>query len=166
MSRPPARLTLRRSRRRLVGALLVGTVLGLGAAPAWAWFSDTATVTTAPSTAHVLARPDATECTAALLTATVSWPEKDPRYDYEVVLRRVATGAVVSTRSVTGAATSTTYSGLLDFGLVVGAGQVDFQAEVRSRLATAPTWTSADTRTSATIRVFAVAVGATASCIP
>ena len=153
-----------RALRRMACAFVVALVAVAGAAPAWAWFTDTATLTAGPSAAHVVARPDSTQCTALVLAVTVSWPDKDPRYDYEVVLRRVGTGAVVSTREVTGAATGVTYSGLVDFGLVVGAGTVDFQVEVRSRLATATSWTSADVRTYSALRVFAVAVGAPASC--
>ena len=89
---------------------------------------------------------------------------KDPRYDYEAVLRRVSTGNVVSTRQITGNSISTTYSGLLDFGLVVGAGTVDFTVEIRSKLATATSWESATTRNYGNIRVLAIVIGATASC--
>ena len=159
-----------RRRAEVTAALLVAAALGATttmspARPALAAFTDSPSLTTGSFGAHTVVRPDSVSCSSALLSATVSWPSKDPRYDYEVVLRRVSTGNVVSTpRQVTGNATSTTYTGLVDFGLVVGLGTVDFTVEVRSKLATAASWESATTRDYANIRVRAVLVGATVSC--
>jgi signal peptidase I len=147
----------------VVGAALTLTVCCV-AAPAWADLNDNATMDGGPFAAHTLVAPASATCTSALLSATVTWPDPRPGYDYEVVLRRVSNNAVVSTRQIVGAARSVTYTGLTDFGLVVGAGTVDFHVEIRSKLASTPTWTSAAVRTYASIRVLAIAVGATASC--
>lgn len=161
----------RGGRRRAEMSAVALVVIALGAAgtaspsqPTVAAFTDDASLTTGSFAAHTLVRPDSVSCSSALLSATISWPSKDPRYDYEVILRRVSNGNVVSTRQVTGSSTSTTYTGLLDFGLVVGAGTVDFTVEVRSKLATATSWQSATTRNYANIRVLAILIGATASC--
>lgn len=157
-----------RRRAEVTTALLVVVALGATttmspAQPALAAFTDSPSLTTGSFAAHTVVRPESVNCSSALLSATVSWPSKDPRYDYEVVLRRVSTGNVVSTRQVTGTAISTTYTGLVDFG-IVGLGTVDFTVEVRSKLATATSWESATTRNYANIRVLAVLLGATASC--
>jgi signal peptidase I len=161
----------RGGRRRFDVVVVALVVAGLGvgwrAAPMQATrasFTDAPSLTTGQFAAHTVLRPDSASCSSSLLSATISWPAKDPRYDYEVVLRRVSTGAVVSTRQVTGAGVSTTYSGLSSFGLVVGAGTVDFQVDVRSKLATATSWTSATVRTYANVRVLAIVIGATVSC--
>lgn len=168
---PPGGAKPRGGRRRadLTAAVLVITALGAGThmvpvQTTTAAFTDDPSLTTGSFAAHTVLRPDSVSCSSALLSATVSWPSKDPRYDYEAVLRRVSTGAVVSTRQITGASTSTTYSGLLDFGLVVGAGTVDFQVEIRSKLASASSWQSSSVRTYGNIRVLAIVIGATASC--
>ena len=158
-----------RRRAEAVALVLVVAAVGAGArvAPAQtarAAFTDAPSLTTGSFAAHTVVRPDSVSCSAALLSATISWPSKDPRYDYEAVLRRVSTGNVVSTRQITGNSISTTYSGLLDFGLVVGAGTVDFTVEIRSKLATATSWESATTRNYGNIRVLAIVIGATASC--
>jgi signal peptidase I len=127
-------------------------------------FSDDASLTTGSFAAHTVLPPASASCSDGLLTATISWPG-DVRYDYEVVLRRVSTGAVVSTRQITGAASSTTYVGLLSFGLVVGLGPaVDFKVEIRSKLATATSWESSTVRTYGNVRVLAAVIGATVSC--
>jgi signal peptidase I len=162
--RPRGRAARHKTLRAVAGALPVVVLMGL-TAPAWATFTDDATMTAGPFAATTVVPPASASCTAALLSATVSWPNPAPGYDYEVVLRRISNGAVVSTRQVTGTVTSVTYTGLTDFGLVVGAGTVDFNVEIRSRLAAAPTWTSATVRTYSLIRVLAVAVGATVSCV-
>ena len=65
----------------------------------------------------------------------------------------MSTGAVVSTRQITGAGLSTTYVGLTDFLLSTGLGNVDFQVEIRSKLATATSWLSSTVRTYSNIRV-------------
>jgi signal peptidase I len=161
-----------RGGRRRADVVAVGLVLvALGASSqvppvqtTQASFTDDPSLTTASFATHTVQRPDSVTCSAALLSATVTWPSKDPRYDYEAVLRRVSTGVVVSTRQITGAAVSTTYSGLTSFGLVVGAGTVDFQVEIRSKLATATSWESSAVRTYGNLRVFAIVIGATVSC--
>jgi hypothetical protein len=153
-------------RRRAVAAISVPVAAAVAVSagtPVGAWFTDSGTVTSATSTTHAVVAPASASCSAALLAGTVSWPG-DQRYDYEVVLRRVSTNAVVSTTQVTGATTSVTYSGLASFGLVVGAGTVDFQVEIRSYLATATTWRSPTVRTYQYVRVLAILVGATVSC--
>lgn len=161
--RPPAASKGRRRALALVAVPLAGLgVLG-AATPAGAWFDDTGSVTSGAIATHTVVPPASASCSAALLTGTVSWPG-DARYDYEVVLRRVSSGAVVSTTQVTGATTSVTYSGLASFGLVVGAGTVDFQVEIRSYVAGATTWRSATVRTYTYLRVFAILIGATVSC--
>lgn len=154
------------SRRRAAARLavpLAAVVVATMATPAWAGFTDTGTVTSGSVATHAVVAPASSSCSAVLLAATVSWPG-DQRYDYEVVLRQVSNGTVVSTRQVTGASTSTTYSGLASFGLVAGAGTFDFQVELRSYLADTTTWRSATVRTYQNIRVAAVVVGATVSC--
>ena len=134
-------------------------VPGTGAA-----FTDTGDAATGSFSAHTVLAPDSASWSSVLLSATVTWPEQNPLYDYSVTLRRISNGAVVSTTQVTGAATSITYTGLTSFGLVVGAGTVDFQVEIRSYLAATPAWTAATLRTYSAVRVLAIAVGATATC--
>jgi signal peptidase I len=161
-----------RGGRRRADAVAAGLVLvALGASSqvplpqtTQASFTDNPSLTTGAFAAHTVQRPTSASCSDGLLTATVSWTN-DPRYDYEVILRRVSTGAVVSTRQITGATSSTTYTGLLSFGLVVGLGPaVDFTVEIRSKLATAPSWESSSVRTYSNVRVLAVLIGATVSC--
>jgi signal peptidase I len=158
-----------RRRAEVVTVAVVAVALGIGwrAAPmqtTQASFSDDPSLTTGQVNAHTVLRPDSASCSSSLLSATVSWPSKDPRYDYEAVLRRVSNGAVVSTRQITGSLVSTTYTGVSSFGLVLGAGTIDFQVEIRSKLATTTSWTSATVRTYANVRVVAILVGATVSC--
>jgi signal peptidase I len=144
-------------------ALLLGGWGGSATRATSAYFTDTGTAASGVLASHLLAPPATASCSSTLIQATVSWPA-DPRYDYTVVLRRISDNTVVSTREVTGTANSTVYTGLSDFGLVVGAGTVDFQVEIASQLAIAPTWTSSTARTYSAIRVVAVLVGATATC--
>ena len=147
-------------------AVLGGSALALGGgrpAPTMAWFTDAGSVTTASLATHTVVAPASASCSSAALAATVQWPV-DSRYDYEVVLRRISNGTVVSTTQVTGSSSSITYSGLASFGLVVGAGTVDFQVEIRSYLANTPAWKSSGTRTYQSLRVLAILVGATVSC--
>ena len=154
------------SRSSVVGlAALTVAVAGCGGLTrgTTAYFSDTATLASGAIEAGELAPPDSASCSADLLKATVSWPA-DSRYDYEVVLRRVSDAAIVSTREITGSDDSATYTGLGDFGLIAGDGTVDFQVEVTSTLANAPSWTSSTGRTYNAIRVVALTVGATATC--
>lgn len=153
-------------RRRVAAFLavpLAGVLVSVAAAPSSAFFTDTGTATSGSLASHTVLRPASASCSAALLVATVSWPG-DARYDYEVVLRRVSNGSVVSTTQVTGTGTSVTYSGLASFGLVVGAGTVDFQVEITSYLAGSTSWRSADARVYTYIRVLAILIGATVSC--
>lgn len=165
--RPTHRHRAARSRRRrtpiAVGAAgPVACVVALAGPSAAAW-TDPVDVSGTTVGAHTVVRPASASCSAALLSATVSWPG-DARYDYEVVLRRVSNGNVVSTSQVTGSGASITYSGLASFGLVVGAGTVDFQVEIRSYLANTTSWRSSEVRTYGNIRVVAVVIGATVSC--
>jgi signal peptidase I len=158
-----------RRRAEIVAAGLVLVAVGASshmppAASTQASFTDAPKLSTGSLATHTVQPPDSTSCSASLLTATVQWPSKDPRYDYEAVLHRVSTGDVVSTRQITGSSVSTTYSGLTSFGLFVGAGTVDFQVEIRSKLATATTWESATVRSYGNLRVFALLFGATVSC--
>lgn len=150
----------RGGRRRAVAPVVLALVaLGAGwqAPPTHstlAAFTDDASLTTGSFATHTVLPPDSASCSDTLLSATVSWPSKDPRYDYEVVLRRVSTNAVVSTRQITGAGLSTTYVGLTDFLLTSGlSGTVDFRVEIRSKLATATSWQSSTVRTYGNIRV-------------
>jgi signal peptidase I len=146
-----------------VVALALGGWGGSSGRATTAYFTDAGTAASGSVVSHLLAPPASASCSSALVQATVSWPA-DPRYDYTVVLRRISNGAVVSTRQVTGAGSSTVYSGLSNFGLVVGAGTVDFQVEITSTLVVAPTWASSTARTYSAIRVVAIAVGASATC--
>jgi len=155
-----------RLRADVVAAVLVLVALGASTqAPpvqtTLASFTDNPSLTTGSFAAHTVLPPASASCSDGLLTATVWWPS-DPRYDYEVVLRRVSTGHVVSTRQVTGSGASTTYLGLLDFGLVVGIFNIDFQVEIRSKLATATTWVSSTVRTKH-IHVVGLIFGVTVS---
>ena len=157
----------RRVRETSVVAVLVLVTLGVSTQvppvqTTLASFTDDASLTTGSFAAHTVQPPASASCSDGLLTATVSWPG-DPRYDYEVVLRRVSTGNVVSTRQVTGSGASTTYLGLVDFGLVVGIFNIDFQVEIRSKLVTATTWVSSTVRTK-NIRVVGLILGVTVSC--
>lgn len=154
------------------GAVAIGVALAValgastgGRAPSStaAYFTDGATLDSASLGAATVSAPASASCTAALLSATVSWPA-DPRYDYTVALRRVSNNALVSTRQVTGNGNSVTYTGLTDFGLVVGLLAVDFRVEIRSYVAGVPTWISPTARSYTNISVLALVVGATATC--
>ncbi len=150
----------------VVAVALLGGALAVGGgrpAPTMAWFTDTGSVATSSLATHTVLAPASASCSSAALAATVQWPA-DSRYDYEVVLRRISNGTVVSTTQVTGSSSSITYSGLASFGLVVGAGTVDFQVEIRSYLANTPAWRSSGIRTYQSLRVLAILVGATVSC--
>jgi signal peptidase len=127
-------------------------------------FTDSPSLTTGSFAAHTVQRPDSASCSTGFLNVKVTWPEKDARYDYEVVLRRVSpTAGVISTRQITGSAVSVTYSGILEFGLLAGLGQ-EFQVDIRSKLATATTWESATVWTYKNLRVGVLAIQG--SCHP
>jgi signal peptidase I len=158
-----------RRRADVVAAGLVIVALGFSSQvppvqTTQASFTDDATLTTGSFAAHTVLPPASASCSDTLLTATVSWPG-DVRYDYEVILYRVSTGAAVLTRQVTGAASSTTYVGLTDFLLSSALfGSVDFRVEIRSKLVTATStpWQSSTVRTYSNIRV--ALVGLFPSC--
>jgi hypothetical protein len=157
-----------RRRADVVAAGLILLALGAGsqvppAQTTRAEFTDNPSLTTGSFAAHTVQPPDSASCSDGLLTATVSWPN-DLRYDYEVVLRRVSNGAVVSTRQITGTSSSTTYTGLTAFNLGIGLGTVDFQVEIRSKLATATSWQSSSVKTYSHIRVLQIIAGTTVSC--
>jgi signal peptidase I len=163
--------TLRRPGvRRVGGATAAVAIAALGLAAAGpmavrgtsAHFTDTASAD-ARIGAATIAPPVGLTCTSDLLAATIAWPA-DPGLDYEVALRRISTGEVVSTREVTGADSSVVYAGTTDFGDVVGDGTVGFDVEVTSRLARAAAWRSSVARTYSAIHVVAVDDGATVTC--
>ena len=133
--------------------------------PSTAAWTDPVGATGTELAAHALAPPASATCSTPLvLAATVSWPA-DARYDYEVVLRRVSPDTVVSTKQVSGTASSVTYTGLTDFGVGSVVAPVDFQVEIRSYLAGTPSWRSAAVRTYTYIRLLQVViVGASTSC--
>ncbi|MGN6252459.1 MAG: S24/S26 family peptidase [Marmoricola sp.] len=152
----------RRSRRRPVTAAVVLTstaalapvVVPSGAAEAAAW-TDQVPITAAAFSTTTVLPPDSTSCTATGATATVAWPEKDPRYDYEAVLRRQSDGQAISTTQVTGSALSVSYTAPADFQiLLVALGTYSYRVEIRSYPAGDRAWTSASTLISAqTIKV-------------
>lgn len=145
-------------------AAVAGICTLAATAPALAvWSDNPVPVSGSTLAAHTVLSPTSASCSSSLLTATVDW-DADPRYDYETVLRRVSTGAVVSTQQVTGNDNSTTYLGLASFGLVVGAGLVEFQVEITAYLADSPTWRAATPHVYQNIRVLAILIGATVSC--
>lgn len=156
-----------RRRARRVGATAVATmaVIAGPAGPASAAWTDPVAVSGTTLTAYTVPAPASSSCSSLLLAATVSWPA-DAALDYSVVLRRISSGSVVSTTQVTGAGNSVTYSGLASFGLVVGAGTVDFQVEITSYLANTTTWQSSSARVYSKITVLAILIGATVSCDP
>ncbi len=146
----PRRRTAGGGRRKMLGpsasALAVVGLVGLvapGVPGTSAAFSDTATMTTGSLGAHTVLPPVSSTCMASSPTATISWPEKNSQYDYEVVLKRSG-GSVVSTKAVTGNAVSQTYQAPGDFGFggVLAVGTYDFSVEVRSYVASSPTWRS------------------------
>jgi signal peptidase len=157
---------LRRRGTRAVALGIVPLVAALSIPQAttstFAWFTDNGTVTSAAAT-HNVVSPTSASCSAALLTATVSWTA-DPRYDYEVILRRVtAPSSIISTQQITGANSSVTYTGLTSFG-TPGLGTFDYQVEIRSYLANTTTWRAANAHTYQYLRLAALIVGATVSC--
>lgn len=157
-------------RHVLVVVVVVVAVAGMvGSRPAWAAWTDQVPISGTSLTAHGVAPPDAVNCGSAGLTATMTWSEKDPRYNYEVLLKR-ADGSVVSTSQVTGAAVSRAFTAPDDFGfdsaLTVNA--FDFTVEVRSYLADTPAWRSAgstlatqEIRVTVAMIVFPVVVSVT-----
>ncbi len=146
--------------RRRVAALRVAplavALVAVTASPSSAMFTDTGTVTGGDVSTHTVLRPDSVSCTTSGNNATFTWPQKDPRYDYEIVLwRDVTTDVVVSTNQVTGTSLSKTYNNENDFGLsggLIGSNQTHFfYATVRSWLSgtSAPhRWESADVQQS------------------
>lgn len=168
----PGRRCAPKSRTRIRSVTIAAMVVLLGAAgvtraaPGWAAWTDTMTVSGTTLGAHVVLPPDAVNCSRSGATATMSWTEKDSRYDYEVVLKR-EDGTPVSTRQVTGTGTSTAYTAPGDFGLnSMLAGQFDFTVEVRSYLASPTNWRGADVRVaSQRIRVSFLTFVASAECV-
>jgi hypothetical protein len=144
--RASGRRTAPRRRTRVHAALAVAvTALAvLVPAPGWsAPWTDDVTISGTTLTAHLVAAPDSTTCSVSSPNATIAWPEKDARYDYEAVLKR-ADNSVVSTRQVTGAAVSQTYTATGDFGFgLLALGTYDFTVEIRSYLAATPAWRGA-----------------------
>jgi signal peptidase I len=150
-------------RRALATVAAAGAAVFL-AGPAtlgtWASYDDSSTVTAGTFQAPTVDRVDSVTCSASGANATFAWPEKDPRYDYEIVLWRDATTDVlVSTNQVTGSGLSRQYNNDNDFGLsggLIGSNQTHFfYAQVRSWLSgtSSPNrWQSADVRQS-TLRV-------------
>ena len=159
-----------RRRADVVAAGLVLVALGAGTQgppvqTTQASFTDDASLTTGSFAAHTVQPPASASCSEGLLSlsATVSWPN-DVRYDYEVILYRVSTGAVVSTRQIEGGASSTTYLGASAFGSGFGLA-VAFRVEIRSKLANATSWQSSTVRTYANLSVLQVfLVGVTVTC--
>ena len=147
-------------RRRRAGALVVVPMAAIVVAgtitPTQAYFTDNGTVTSGSLTTHTVQRPDSVSCSTSGNNASFAWPEKDPRYDYEIALwRDVTTDVLVSTIQVTGASLSRTYNNEADFGLsggLIGTNQTHFfYATVRSWLSStaAPNrWQSPDVRQS------------------
>lgn len=118
-------------------ALAVG--LAHSATGTAAAFSDGATVASGTTDAHIVVRPDVVGCGAASNVAAFAWSEKDPRYDYEIVIwRDLAVDTVLSTHQVTGSGVSRVYFSPDDFGLsgsLLGiSDSFYFYAEVRSWL--------------------------------
>ena len=101
-------------------------------------------------------RPDSVSCSASGGNVTFAWPEKDPRYDYEITLyRQGSPDTLLSTKEVTGTAVSRQYNNSDDFGLsgsLIGSpATYTFYAQVRSWLSgtAAPNrWQSPDVRQS------------------
>jgi len=136
-----ARRSSRRRAARAGAAVAVSAaaVAGPGGSASAAPWSDPVAVS-ADVVAHSVQEPDSTTCSASTPSATITWPEKDSRYDYEVQLKSWD-GSVVSTKQVTGGAVSQTYSGASDFGLVVlSVGVYDYTVEIRSYLAASTSW--------------------------
>lgn len=158
---PPVRG--KRSARRPVAAAVavaaVAAVVPAGSADAAAWM-DNVTVSGTALTATRVLPPDSSSCGVVGNAATISWPEKNGGYDYEVVLRRKSDGQVVSTKQVTGSAVSQSYTAPGDFNLaLLAVGTFDYTVDVRSYLAAAPTWRSVSTLpVASTIRVTIVSV--------
>ncbi len=155
--RPGQRKAARRRTGSKVGAASAAALVAVGlATPSWAAFSDTASVSGATLSTHTVQRPDSVSCSVSGSNVTFAWPEKDARYDYEIVLWRVASpDTVQSTNQVTGAAVSRQFTSPSAFGLsgsLLGINQsFYFYAEVRSWLSntTAPNrWQSSDVRRS------------------
>lgn len=146
-------------KRRALAAVAPMAALVL-AAPAtigtWAAFTDTAQAYSGTFTATTVVRPDSVSCGASGADVTFSWPEKDPRYDYEITLYREGSpNVLVSTNEVNGAAVSRQYNASNDFGLsgsLLGtSGTYTFFAQVRSWLSATSIsnrWQSPDTTTS------------------
>jgi signal peptidase I len=133
----------RRARRAGAAAVAAMAVVAgpVGPAAAAPWTDDVGV--TADYTAHTVQPPVSTTCSTSSPTATISWPEKDSRDDYEVQLKR-ADNSVVSTKQVTGAAVSQAYTATGDFGFTILAlGTYDFTVQIRSYLAASTTWRSA-----------------------
>ncbi|HET6166073.1 MAG TPA: signal peptidase I [Marmoricola sp.] len=133
-----------RHRVRKIGVTTAATAAAItgaaGSASASPW-TDGVVVSSAYA-AHTVLPPVSTTCSASSPTATITWPEKDARYDYEVQLKR-ADSSVVSTKQVTGTAVSQAYTATGDFGFTALAlGTYDFTVEVRSYLAATTSWRS------------------------
>ena len=144
-------------RRAAVAAVPLAAVLVSTTTPSSsAAFTDDGVVTGGDLTTHTVLRPDSVSCTTNGDDATFAWPDKEPRYDYEIVLWRDTTTDVhVSTIQVTGTSLSRTYDNDADFGLgggLIGSNQIHhFYVTVRSWLSgtTAPNrWQSASVRQS------------------
>ncbi|MDT9592519.1 hypothetical protein RDV89_05535 [Nocardioides zeae] len=155
-----------------VAGLVLLLLVGSGGPTTTARFTDAATGTTGAVGSLTVVGPSRLTCGTGTNSATVSWTA-DVHLDYQVVLRRTtAPAATISTRLVTGTASSVPYTNLSDFGfpLNIGLGTYDFEVDVRayapapSGASTTP-WLTPAAITSR-VQVSTLLVGLTATCRP
>lgn len=131
-----------RAASRSVAIVAVGSTVMVATPAAAASWTDDVPLTGASYAAHTVLPPISSTCAASTPTVTIAWPERDPLYDYEVVLKR-SDNSVASTKQVTGAAVSQTYTATGDFGFgALALGNFDFTVEIRSYLAASTPWQS------------------------
>lgn len=98
------------TRHRTLVAAAAALAVSLTGTLAHAWWTDTATATTTAG-AHVVAYGDYLRCRnrgglAGLLGyAEVSWPQVDPRYDYDYTVTRIVNGDVRAEDTIIGPST-------------------------------------------------------------
>jgi signal peptidase I len=140
----------RAPRAALVGPVIAAAVVAQAAGGSYAAFTDTATVTSAPTTAHTLVAQGQPTCTTQGdigSTALVAFIKNDARYEYAWELRE--TNGTVRESGVVGGPASAVGSTVT---ITIGAGLINFNVNlnvvIRPRLVNAPSWVSQTTTTT------------------
>lgn len=150
-----------------VAAVAVMAVVA-GGAPAWAWFTDTGTVSSAAAGTHRVLSQAQPVCTnvEGLLTlgniARVTWVQADARYEYRWELRTTG-GSVLSSGTLgTGLPAGDIITLDISAGMISANGNYDLV--VHARLRSATTWVAATSTTTPVRRGSLLVLGVSIRC--